>query len=143
MGLQSEIDMSFAYEQIPYKTFKSADEKIANGKMGLAIKQRKHNEKIEDVMFRLYGVRSGITHRIANDNEVYPTQIAGHDDIWTEHGNHPSKSDVIYASTFPEDYDFLGQKVEYVCGMSVPPIMIKRIVTRLIESGIFGDLVNK
>ena len=28
------------------------------------------------------------------------------------------------------------KKVEYICGMSVPPIMIKRIVQRLIESGV-------
>lgn len=64
-----------------------------------------------------------------------------------------SKSDVIDLSdlgyiswqtirnsqTFPYDYDFCPNnitKVGYVCGMSVPPIMIKRIVTRLIEKGV-------
>ena len=30
--------------------------------------------------------------------------------------------------------------VNYICGMSVPPIMIKRIVTRLIESGVFPGI---
>ncbi len=29
--------------------------------------------------------------------------------------------------TFPDDYDFLGQKPGYVCGMSVPPFMMQRI----------------
>ena len=131
------LDMSFRYELIPYGTFKTSEEKIANGKMAKAIRQRYPGEKVEEVMYRLYGVRSGITHRIAANDEVYPTQITGHDDIWTESGNHPSKMDVIHASSFPEDYDFGGQKCEYVCGMSVPPIMTKRVVTRLIESGIF------
>ena len=88
-------------------------------------------------MYRLYGVRSGITHRIVNNSEVYPTQTAGHDDIWTENGNHPSKIDVIHAQSFPEDYDFCGQKVEYICGMSVPPLMIKRVVNKLLEQGVF------
>ena len=105
--------------------------------MGNAIRQRKAGEKVDEVMFRLFGVRSGITHRIVSTNEVYPTQTAGHGDIWTENGNHPSDLDVIHSQTFPEDYNFCGSTVEYVCGMSVPPLMIKRVVTNLIEQGVF------
>ena len=132
------FDMTFNYEPIPYGVFKTEDEKVANGKMGQAIRQRIPGEKVDDVMFRLHGVRSGITHRIVSANEVYPTQTAGHADIWTENGNHPSDLDVVHSQTFPEDYDFCGQKVEYICGMSVPPIMTKRVVQRLIESGCFN-----
>lgn len=137
MELQNELDMSFNYEPIPYGSFKTQEEKIANGKMGQAIRQRRAGEKVEDVMYRLHGVRSGITHRIVSTNEVYPTQTAGHDDIWTENGNHPSNLDVVHSQTFPEDYDFCGQKVEYICGMSVPPLMIKRVVDKLLEQGVF------
>ena len=137
MELQHELDMTFNYEPIPYGSFKTQEEKVANGKMGQAIRQRRPGEKVEDVMYRLYGVRSGITHRIVSTNEVYPTQTAGHDDIWTETGNHPSNLDVIHSQTFPEDYDFCGQKVEYICGMSVPPLMIKRVVDKLLAQGVF------
>lgn len=136
MALQHELDMTFNYEPILYKTIKSDEEKLANGKMSNAIRQRRPREKIDEVMFRLHGVRSGITHRIATADDVYPTQTAGHGDIWTENGNHPSNLDVVHAQTFPEDYDFGTANVEYICGMSVPPIMIKRIVQRLIESGV-------
>ena len=51
-----------------------------------------------------------------------------------------SKETIRNAQTFPQDYDFgseLAGNVCYICGMSVPPIMIKRLVTRLIESGLF------
>lgn len=133
-----ELDMAFNYEPIHYGTFKSNDEKVASGKMSQAIRQRLPGEDVEDVMYRLHGVRSGITHRIVGLDEVYPTQIADHGDIWTESGNHPSNMDVIHAQTFPEDYDFGTATVEYICGMSVPPVMIKRIVQRLIESGVFS-----
>lgn len=34
MDLQSKLDMAFSYEPIPYGTFKTEEEKIANGKMG-------------------------------------------------------------------------------------------------------------
>lgn len=132
-----ELDMSFNYEPILYKHFKSKDEKIANGKMSSAIKQIRQGESIANCMKRVYGVYSGITHKLCDEEKVFPTQIAGHADMWLKSGNHPSESDVITAQTFAQDYDFGGQSVEYTCGMSVPPIMIKRIVTRLIENGVF------
>lgn len=133
----NKISMAFNYAPIMYKEFKTSYEKMAHGKMSDAIKQRLNWEKVEDTMKRLYGVKSGLTHRIAFEDKVFPTQIAGHDDIWTVSGNHPSKEDVIHAATFPEDYDCGKEKAEYICGMSVPPIMIKRLMTRLIESGLF------
>lgn len=132
-----KIDMSFNYEPITYGSIKTTEEKIANGKMAAAIKQIKKGETISDCMKRIYGVNSGITHRIAYVDQVYPTQIAGHGDIWTISGNHPSDLDVLHCQTFPEDYILGKEKSEYICGMSVPPIMIKRIVNRLIESGLF------
>ena len=48
--------------------------------------------------------------------------------------------DIIHAQTFPIDYKFNQRtftQVAYTCGMSVPPVMIKRIVTRLIEQGVY------
>lgn len=132
-----DIDLKFYYEPIKYGDFKTDHEKIARGKMSEAIKQIRQNEAVNECMLRVYGVNSGITHRVVRENDIYPTQTAGHADIWTEKGNHPSDEDVLHAQTFPEDYDFGKEKSEYICGMSVPPLMIKRLVIRLIDSGIF------
>jgi DNA (cytosine-5)-methyltransferase 1 len=49
-----------------------------------------------------------------------------------------SDKSVANASTFPQDFDFCGGRVPYICGMCVPPLMIKRVVERLIESGVFN-----
>ena len=132
-----KVDMTFNYEPILYGTYKTKEEKIAKGKMHDAIIQAKPNESVDEVMFRVYGNHSGITHRIVREDEVYPTQTAGHGDIWTVSGNHPSDMDVLHSQTFPEDYDFGREKSEYICGMSVPPVMIKRLMDKLIESGLF------
>lgn len=132
------IDLNFYYEPIRYGDFKTNHEKIAKGKMSEAIKQILPNEAVNECMMRIYGVNSGITHRVVRENDIYPTQTAGHGDIWTIKGNHPSDEDVLHAQTFPEDYDLGIEKSEYICGMSVPPLMIKRLVTRLIDSGIFN-----
>ena len=133
------LDMYFNYEQIKYKEFKTKHETPASGKISDAVKQINGNESISDAMKRLYGKVSAITHRLARADAVFPTLIAGHRDMWTESGNHPSIEDLISTQTFPQDYDF-GKRtygnVEYLCGMSVPPIMIKRIVERLLESGV-------
>jgi DNA (cytosine-5)-methyltransferase 1 len=48
-----------------------------------------------------------------------------------------SDMDYINISTFPSDYDYENANISYITCMSVPPIMIKRIVERLIESGVF------
>jgi len=38
--------------------------------------------------------------------------------------------DIISCQTFPQDYDFMGQNVQYVCGMSVPPVMMAVLPVR-------------
>lgn len=42
-----------------------------------------------------------------------------------------SDKDIITMQTFPQDYDFMGMNVQYVCGMSVPPIMMKKIAEQI------------
>lgn len=137
-----DLNLCFNYEPITYGEIKSGPERIAKGQISDAVKQAKLFESVGDAMWRLYKKKSAFTHRIAREKEVMPTQIAGHMDMWTEKGNHPSIQDVIHAQTFPIDYNFEGggySKVLYVCGMSVPPIMIKRIVERLIATGVFNE----
>ena len=38
-----------------------------------------------------------------------------------------TERDIKIIQTFPQDYDFLGSNVQYICGMSVPQIMMKKI----------------
>lgn len=39
--------------------------------------------------------------------------------------------DIINCQTFPQDYDFMDQDVQYVCGMSVPPVMMANIASEV------------
>lgn len=78
---------------------------------------------------------------VLDENKVMPTIRAKMSDIFRrKEKTRITWEDVRNSQTFPQDYDFLpnsDNQVGYICGMSVPPLMIKRIVTRLIESGIF------
>lgn len=42
-----------------------------------------------------------------------------------------SDQEYIRMQTFPDDYNFLGQKAQYLCGMSVPPFMMQRVADQI------------
>jgi DNA (cytosine-5)-methyltransferase 1 len=39
--------------------------------------------------------------------------------------------EIIRLQTFPDDYNFLKENVQYVCGMSVPPLMTQRVALEI------------
>lgn len=51
-----------------------------------------------------------------------------------------SNESICKISSFPQDYDFGKQKPEYVCGMSVPPIMMAQIATQIYEQWLINIL---
>ena len=56
-----------------------------------------------------------------------------------------SDTEIIKASSFPKDYNFKGLKPDYICGMSVPPIMIAQISSKIYEQwrGVFKPMPLK
>ena len=85
------------------------------------------------------GKNNYFSERVQWKNDVLWSITAAGSGIWIENfGYRINDNEIVNASTFPQDYDFYGQNVNYICGMSVPPIMTKRIVLRLIESGVFN-----
>lgn len=135
----STLDMSFDYEPITYREIKSgADRPIGKSTKyyQLLCEAKPGDKAISDVRERLGEKKSGFSDKIVWDHDVCPTIRASKALYSAETKGFPSKETIIHAQTFPEDYNFLSQNYFYVCGMSVPPVMIKRIVQRLIESGV-------
>ena len=142
--LQNELDMYFNYEPITYGEIKQgAGEKTTEYQKNLLNHAREGDENLGCVYLRLYGKSTGFADKIIWDNDIMKTITANGKIFRGKEKTKISFQDIINASTFPQDYNFLGQKPRYVCGMSVPPIMIKRIVTRLIESGVFEKKEEK
>lgn len=137
------IDMSFNYEKITYSQIK--DGKIKQ--LGEETEYRKltllslpTEKNIAEVNLRLYNKNSGFQSYLIDDDTIIPTIRSKPYIIDRKEIGYVSKETLRNAQTFPQDYDFVKdtyQGVGYVCGMSVPPIMIKRIVNRLIDQGIF------
>ena len=80
-----------------------------------------------DINLRVRGKNSGYTRCIASDDRVAFTLAAGGTYYRMYDGLQLSDQDVVNISTFPQDYDFIDQSPQYVCGMSVPPVMMARI----------------
>ena len=137
------LDMSFNYEGVTYKDIKSGEE-IPLGESTdyrrLTIASLPTESNIGEVNLRLHNKVSGFNTYFVDDDSIVPTLRCKADLIDRKRVAFLSNETLIHSQTFPEDYDFCinsRANVAYICGMSVPPVMIKRIVTRLIESGVF------
>ena len=89
---------------------------------------------------RLYGKRSFFNNNIVYDDRVCNTLTAKNVLFRYDTREYLSRQDMIRVASFPRDYDFIQNSAAntcYICGMSVPPIMIKRVAERLYESKIF------
>lgn len=91
---------------------------------------RPGDTSIGDINERVFGILSGFTTPIYWYNKVCPTVTAGAA-AYREDICHVPDIDIVSASTFPQDYDFNGNPPKYVCGMSVPPLMMAYIAKEI------------
>jgi DNA (cytosine-5)-methyltransferase 1 len=142
--LQHELNMDFNYVPITYGEIKEGqgDPIPQNTQKYKMVKQATPDDlAVCDVLVRMGQKKRCFNAKIAWEDKVLQSLTAKFDYTRGTEVEKLSKLDIIHAQTFPEDYDFMCGSctgVCYICGMSVPPVMIKRIVTRLIESGVFG-----
>ena len=140
-----KLDMAFNYEPITYGEIKVGigDQLNKETRIYQLLAQCNENDRfLSDVTKRIENRESLFNYVILQEKNIFPTLSAG-SAVTPMRGKEKTFctcDDMIHSQTFPEDYDFKNKTrsvVQYICGMSVPPIMIKRIVTRLIESGVF------
>lgn len=136
------LDMSFNYDPVPYGQIKSGAGENLNPETVIykwLQKALPGDKRISDTIVRCGEKEKLFNHRICWDENIMQT-IAGAGEILRgDEKTRVSTMDIIHAQTFPEDYDFLSDKfrdASYICGMSVPPVMIKRIVQRLLDNGV-------
>ena len=83
-----------------------------------------------DITKRVFGKKSNFNTPIFRFGKVCPT-ITANAAAYREDVCYVPDSDIVSASTFPQDYDFNGNPVKYVCGMSVPPLMMAYIAKQI------------
>ncbi len=88
-------------------------------------------------------VNNGNSFNYAKLNGFKPAcTLTAHDNYyhWQE-PRHFTKTEICRIQSFPDDYNFINEKPVYICGMSVPPFMMQRIVLSLIEQFGWGSVI--
>ena len=86
-----------------------------------------------DTTKRLYGVEKCFNHRYDKEDMVCHTLTAKDACLCYNQPRMHSVGEVCCISSFPQDYNFGGQSPHYVCGMSVPPVMMAQVASRVYE----------
>lgn len=129
------IDMDFKESVIPMKEVSDYKGRIIpKGMRSLWEKRLFGDRSICEASIRSKGKMSMFNNQYCYDDKICPTLAAREDCIiHYETGNYLSKNEVCKVSSFPLDYDFKDEMPHYICGMSVPPIMMANIADRIYE----------
>lgn len=129
-----QIKLSFNEKPILYGEFKDTNY-IEIDKDSLTykrwLKKKDTDSNIGDITQREENKISGFNMCFVKDNKTPNTQTAGTKLIRFDVPGRISDKDIITIQSFPQDYNFLDQQPLYVCGMSVPPIMMKKIAEQV------------
>lgn len=129
------LNLDFKEPPIVYGEFADYQGKeITSEKMRLYWENRiDSDDGMGDTTFRMFGKEKCFNNRYDKDDQVCHTLRATIGLIAYSRPVFHSKQEVCHISTFPQDYDFGNQSYHYVCGMSVPPVMISQVASRIYE----------
>ena len=85
----------------------------------------------KDAALREFGKDSYFSTKLLWDGNTPMTVTSSGSFIRMCDKTYLTDDDLRNVQSFPQDYDFGGQAVQYVCGMSVPPVMMAQISTEI------------
>lgn len=128
-----KLSLTFNEPPIPFGQVRTEHGRPTTSHYSELMRHKRRTDKdISDIIERIYGKKnSGFNNTILWDDEVAPT-ITSNGQLYRACDNLVlSDGDLIACQTFPVDYDFDGLSVQYVCGMSVPPLMMRAIAAQI------------
>jgi DNA (cytosine-5)-methyltransferase 1 len=91
------------------------------------------DNSMSDTNKRLFGVEKYFNNKYDKDDKVCYTFTSANNNVCFSHPCKHSTGEILSISTFPIDYDFGKEPVHYVCGMSVPPVMMAQVASNIYE----------
>ena len=130
-----DIKLNFHEKPITYGEFKDNHYKPMNKNTLFYkrwLKRIPKDRNIGDTVKRTEnGKISMFSFTFCKDSEVPNTLTASNNPVRFDVPGFISDKDMITIQTFPQDYDFNDMSANYVCGMSVPPVMMKKIAIEI------------
>jgi DNA (cytosine-5)-methyltransferase 1 len=134
--MKPDINMEFNEEPILMNEIADYSGREANSKVvRLLWDNRKYGDCNQGLANeRLYGKNANFNQSYVYLDKVCPT-LASKETclIHFDKPQYLGQSEVCCISSFPQDYNFAGQPPHYVCGMSVPPVMMAQVASRVWE----------
>lgn len=88
--------------------------------------------KFADAKYRnLTTYNAFFSTNILYDNVVMPTLTSSGATVYYNEARNLNDTEYTRISSFPSDFDYCDSDVRYICGMSVPPLMIARIANEI------------
>src|SRR6056297_3296054 len=130
-----KLTLSFNYPQIPFKYCRNDEEKrtdLSPLQRKVAGFWRKGESNLAKAHLRAFGKVGWFSYNTHHDNQLAGCQTVGTIvPVLFPEKKFINDSEVKAVQTFPKDFDFCGKSVQYVCGMSVPPRMMEKIVLEI------------
>jgi DNA (cytosine-5)-methyltransferase 1 len=131
---EPELDLEFDEPEITYSDIKESVGKRQSDLYYSRWEKRIHSDKnFGDICDRTEGKPSCFSDKLVKLDEPLPTIQSKGSITDFDCGHWVSDDTLMKAGSFPLDYKFCGNKVAYIVGMSVPPIMIAHVATRIYE----------
>lgn len=124
------LHLEFNNPMIPFREVVNySGREISGHKTKLLWKNRVFGDVSQEyASMRLYGKKSNFGQSYVYLDKICPTLTSKEDSlILFDQPRFLGQSEVCCISSYPQDYNFAGQSPHYVCGMSVPPIMMAKI----------------
>lgn len=127
------INMDFNEKEISFKEIKERyTDKSVTGEILKVLEGAKYGET--DLRYsceRLKGKQPLFAYKLVYDDSIIGTITAGDRNIVWGENRFLNKTELLKVGSFPSDYDFVGQEVAYIIGMSVPPVMMAQVSARI------------
>ena len=134
-----KLDLTFNEEPILFEQVKeinSNERQLTGNAMRLW-----KNRKLGDLDLDAVSTRDGRPNYMFNYKFIYNKKVSntitgGDNCILFDEPRYRSNRELRLCGSYPLDYDFLKLKNEYLIGMSVPPVMVAQIASRIYEQWI-------
>jgi DNA (cytosine-5)-methyltransferase 1 len=129
-----KLNLIFNEKEIPFKKvheLNSKERKLTGQALRLWNDRIETDQDLENVSKREGRPNFMFNHKFLKMSKVSNT-ITGSDNCCLyEEPRYRSKKELMRCGTYPQDYNFLKLKPEYLIGMSVPPVMTAQIATEI------------
>jgi DNA (cytosine-5)-methyltransferase 1 len=130
-----KLELEFNEKEIPYKEIKTTgkiERPLSPAYQTAWDNRQKGDLDMSCTMGRVFNrPNSFFNYNYIYDEKVLNTITAGDKNVVFSEPRYLSKKETCSGGTYPQDYNFLKLKTEYLVGMSVPPVMTAQIATEI------------